>query len=223
MKNDMEQPIALTKEEFVGQERQGAIIIDGREIQAFTEEGFQPGAIYGGKAFVQNGIKSAIPVETSLLLLADDKESVEKLTSLLSRAGYRSIAGYILTADWQSIPELQRDFIISVEPEELMIDMKYGDPGIIDMRRKMQYDKAHLEGAENISFRALLDGEADIPKNKIYYLYDEDGSRALSLISCLRRQGHYELYHVAGGYKACMDTELNSAAGAPDHDAASLN
>lgn len=193
---------ALNLAQFENLLHEGAIVIDFREAKEFVKE-YIPGSIYGNEAFLgSSAAKSILPSDIKILVVADKKaeqEGYDKLT----RLGLTNIAGYLEGGfqTWLSSGN-DIDVAVSIEADEIVMDLKFSDPEIIDLRGKVAFDLLHLQAAQNIAASKLIANIKELPDNKTYYVYCEDGERSLSVISYLKRSGLHNFYHITGGFQA---------------------
>lgn len=193
---------ALNLAQFENLRQEGAVVVDFREAKDFVRE-YIPGSIYGNEEFLgSSAAKSIMPATTQVIVVADRKEE-QSAYDKLKALGLQNIAGYL---DGGFETWLQSgnniDVPVSIEADEIVIDLKFGDPEIIDLRGKIAYDLLHLQDAQNIAASKLIANLNTLPDNKIYYIYCEDGERSLALVSYLKRTNLHNFYHITGGFKA---------------------
>lgn len=83
------------------------------------------------------------------------------------------------------------------------IDKYIGDGRylIADVRSEADYQKSHIEGAVNISYKSIENGETELPRNKIIVLYCEHGGVSIMAAKKLYRRG-YRVINTLGGFAA---------------------
>jgi rhodanese-related sulfurtransferase len=194
----------LSLAQFENKLNEGALILDMRTAQEFIRE-FIPSSLYVSPSIIKSGgLKKLLPEETNILLIATAEEAIAQLEKAGIRLPEGSLAGGFEAWEQAGNPI---DVVISIEADELMMDMKYGNPHVIDVRSKTAFDLSHLEKAEHIPLTLLSESAGALPKDQIYYIYCEDGERSLSLISYLKREGLHNFYHIQGGFKALHQSE----------------
>jgi rhodanese-related sulfurtransferase len=141
------------------------------------------------------------------LLIAEEGKEDEKY-DLLIKAGFENIEGYLKDgfATWHNAGN-PLDVALSIDSEEMMLDIKFGEPRIVDIRPKASYDFMHLATADNVQASKLINHIEELPRDDIFYLYDEDGETAMFIVSWLKKHGHHNYYHIKGGYKALLESE----------------
>ena len=87
----------------------------------------------------------------------------------------------------------------SVSISQLKLVMN--NENLIDIRDIEKFNGSHIIGAHNIPMIKLLaDPSRYLSKNKIYYIYCQQGITSVRLVGSLRKQG-YNVYNVIGGYE----------------------
>lgn len=199
----------LSPEAFAELVKQGFTVLDFRPFEAFFE-GFIPGSIlYSGSDAAHQLLQNHIEKDQGVVVVVNENEELEAL-ALLQKQGFKNIGGWLEGGfeAWQNAGN-QADMIISIDTEEALLDIKYGLPHIIDIRSKEEYENGHIEKAEHFPASDLLKHSADLPKEKTFYLYCNDGKFSAFVISILKKYKLHNFYHLQGGIE-----ELNKA-GAP--------
>ena len=181
----------------------GGIIIDCRPLEEFAL-GYARGSIYSALLKINAKLIAACMegLKDILIIAAPGKEQI--FANGLESLGFINITGYLKGgfATWQEA-EKPIDIMISIEPDEFILDLKYSKPHIVDIRHAAQYNNGHIEGAENVPpVEMILGWEALANSKKTYYIYDEDGIYAATLISFLKSKGLHNYYHLTGGFRA---------------------
>jgi hydroxyacylglutathione hydrolase len=187
--------------------RNGNIVADMREPDEFID-GFIPGSLYLYPGIEKTKFfKENIAPLKQWVLVSHGNEK-EASAEWLADATKGNVNGWLAGGyhSWAAEGD-ENDVVISIEPDEFMIDLKFSTPYVFDLRNEIAFEQMHLEGAESISASILADKAANLPIDKTIYLYDEDGRLALSVISLLKRQGHHQFYHLRGGIKALYQAE----------------
>ncbi len=202
--------VALNLAKFENILLDGGIIIDCRPLPEFTN-GYAKGAIYSALLKINAKLLAACMdgLKDILIIATPGKEQI--FANGLAAIGFINITGY-LDGGFETWKQAEKplDIMISIEPDEFLLDIKYSKPHIIDIRHAAQYNNGHIEGAENIPpIEIALGWEALANAKKTFYIYDEDGSNSATLISFLKSKGLHNYYHLTGGFAALK------AAGAP--------
>jgi rhodanese-related sulfurtransferase len=187
--------------------RNGNIVADMREPSDFIQ-GFIPGSLFLYQGLEKSKFfKENIAPLSQWVLLCPEEEKEKNAEWLASVTGGK-VNGWLGGGfdAWIAAGE-PMDVAISIEPDEFMMDLKYSTPYIVDLRSEIAFQQMHLEGAENILPALLADKADKLPHDKTIYLYCEDGSQSLAVISLLKRQGYHQFYHLFGGLKALFQAE----------------
>jgi len=186
------------------------IILDTRNSADFTE-GYVPGSIsIGLDGRFAEWAGSLLPFNNPIVLVTDagkEKESAIRL----ARVGFDQMKGYLSGgfATWKSAGETI-DLIISVEPDEFAMDLRF-DPKllIVDVRRETEYGDGHLAEASNIPLETLTDPGtmAHFNDTDNIYLHCASGYRSVIACSLFKRQGIHNLRNISGGYGAIKGLE----------------
>jgi rhodanese-related sulfurtransferase len=122
----------------------------------------------------------------------------------LARVGFDNVTGYLEGgyAAWLAAGE-SRDLIISVEPDELAMDIPH-DPNlvVVDVRKPAEYADGHVKDAINLNLSDMTDpgNMADFDDNQNLYVHCAGGHRSIIACSMLKREGIHNLRNVTGGF-----------------------
>ena len=182
-----------------------AIVLDTRPATEFTE-GFIPGSIFIGlEGRFAEWAGSLLPFDKKILLIAP-KGKEEETIIRLARVGFDKMSGYLKDGfnTWKKAGE-KVDMIISVEADELMMDIPH-DPKllVIDVRREAEFADGHLKDAENFPLSEMTDvlKLAQFEENQNLYIHCAGGYRSVIASSLLKRQGINNLRNIEGGWEA---------------------
>jgi len=206
---------SLSVSDFEKSSKYESLIADCRAPLDFIK-GFIPASVFIAPTFFKYPfLKDFFKDEEHqrYYLIAEEGETEEKTQWLQKQSG-KAIDG-TLDGGFQSWANANEpiDVIISIEADEIMMDMKYGKPYIADIRSEAAFNAMHLEGAEHTDPEALLKNVAKLKPEHTYYIYCEDGNISLSLISMLKSEGYHNFYHLQGGFKALFEAEANMVKG----------
>ena len=77
---------------------------------------------------------------------------------------------------------------------------KLSNPIIVDIRDNYSYNISHVKGAMNIPYYNLLNNYSHyLDKNKVYYLYCDEGKQSLEISRRLNSFG-YNTKSISGGF-----------------------
>ena len=149
-----------------------------------------------------------LPPEQEILVLITEKET--ETIEVFNKMGFENVK---IVTPFEDITELSQlgllDLMISIDPDELAMDLPFDDKArIIDLREEDLFEKAHIEGAENITLEEFSDVGtiAEIEENENIYLYGnpDDVSFVGSLI---KRQGVHNFRKIQAKFEDIAATE----------------
>jgi hydroxyacylglutathione hydrolase len=184
--------------------QRGTVLLDVRSGQEFAS-GHVKGSLnigLGGQFASWAG--TLIPLETPIILLANDEESIEEAVMRLARIGIESVIGYLEggVIGWSNAGfEIVETPVITVD--ELRAELDEGEKiFVLDVRRTGEYAGGHVDGAKNIPLAELSKHITEIPRDGQIALICASGYRSSIAKSLLEREGVTNLMNVLGGMKA---------------------
>lgn len=201
---------ALSVEAFKQKMAEGLMILDTRHADEFAE-GFVPGSLsIGLEGRFAEWAGSLLPFDQDILLVtAPGKE--EETVVRLARVGFDRVAGYLEGGyeAWVAAGE-KRDLIITVEPDELAMDIPHDlNLVIVDVRKPSEYAEGHIKGAFNLTLSDMTDpgNLGDFDDNHNLYVHCQGGYRSIIACSLMKREGIHNLRNVQGGYNNMKNTK----------------
>ena len=200
----------LSIEEFKTIADQGAIILDTRNADVFTQA-FVPGSInIGLEGRFAEWAGSLLPFDTTIIMVTEDGKEKESVIRL-ARVGFDKISGCLQGGfdSWKKAGE-EIDMIISVEPDELAMDLPFDDNlVVIDVRKPSEFAEGHITGAVNIPLSEMTDpgSMAQIEEDDNVYIHCSAGYRSVIASSLLKRQGIHNLRNVLYGWNKIKELE----------------
>jgi len=200
----------LSINEFQKFAEQGAIILDTRNANDFTE-GFVPGSVnIGLEGRFAEWAGSLLPFDNTIVMVTEagkEKESVIRL----ARVGFDKISG-CLGGGFESWKKAggEIDMIINVEPDELAMDLPFDNNlVVIDVRKPTEFAEGHITGAINIPLSDMADpaSMAKIEEEDNLYIQCSAGYRSVIASSLLKRQGIHNLRNVLYGWNKIKELE----------------
>lgn len=191
--------------------QRGAILLDVRSGQDFAAGHILGSLNIGLSGQFASWAGILIELDTPIILLVDDQESLDETLTRLARIGMDSVIGYIEKGivSWSEAGfELTQSRVISVNDlnEELNTNKELQ---ILDVRRTSEYADGHIPGALNIPLAELSKRLQDIPQNKQIVLICASGYRSSIAKSLLEKNGIVSLINVLGGMKAWKSNGYN--------------
>ena len=187
--------------------KEGALLVDTRQAQAFGE-GHPQGAInlgFGPKLGYWAGW--VLPEGARVVLLVEHASHSNEVTRQLLRVGYENLAGYIDGgfAAWRNAGGPVRQVPQISAPELLE---RAGAPAglqVVDVRTASEWQTGHLPGAIHVPVGAIADRADEIARTagrKTVATVCERGYRASLAASLLARAGVPDVVNVTGGMAA---------------------
>lgn len=193
----------LTVADFKRKMKDEVLILDTRNANEFAE-GFVPTSIsIGLEGRFAEWAGSLLPFDQEIILVTAPGQEEETVVRL-ARVGFDNVTGYLEGGyqAWIDAGE-DRDLIISVEPDELAMDIPH-DPNLIvlDVRKPAEYADGHVKDAQNLTLSDMADPAtmADFDDNHNLYVHCAGGYRSIIACSILKREGIHNLRNVTGGF-----------------------
>ncbi|HEY5390599.1 MAG TPA: rhodanese-like domain-containing protein, partial [Hanamia sp.] len=148
----------FTVDQFKSQIASGAVVLDTRNAEKFTE-GFIPGSVFIGlEGRFAEWAGSLLSFKDPILLVAEPGSEEEALIRL-ARVGFENVEGFLKGGyeAWKNAGE-KTDIIINVEPDELAMDIPFDDRlTVIDVRKFGEFADGHVMEAINIPLSEMVD------------------------------------------------------------------
>jgi hydroxyacylglutathione hydrolase len=195
-------PLPMTAETFA--ERAGnssVVVLDVRPFDAFGGQHI-PGSLnldINSNFSVFAGW--TLPVDSEILLVADNEAVVMNATVLLRRVGLDTITGYLKGGmlSW-NLAGLPTEHIVQVNPEELSQLMAFDkELVLVDARSAQEFKHLRIQGAKNIAAPDLRQRHSELPKDKPIAVICATGMRSSLAASILQSKGFKDVKNVAGG------------------------
>lgn len=202
------QPLSVA--EFKKKIAEGVLVLDTRPATVFGD-GFIPSSLsIGLEGRFAEWAGSLLPFGQEIVLVTPVGKEEETIVRL-ARVGFDHVAGFLEGGydAWVAAGE-KRDMIISVEPDELAMDIPH-DPNlvIVDVRKPAEYADGHIKDALNLTLSDMTDpgNLGDFDENHNLYVHCQGGYRSIIACSLLKREGIHNLRNVEGGYNAMKTTK----------------
>ena len=202
---------ALSCNEFMAiAESTQAIILDTRDNGIFSK-GFIPKSINIGingdfAPWVGNIIGD---VRQPILLVTEPGKEEESVTRL-TRVGFDNLHGVLKGGfeAWKNMG-LEIDAIDRINAEKFEKDLSIKESRVMDIRKKTEYDDAHVEGALNCPLASINEWISTIEANQHFYLHCAAGYRSMIAASILKARGFNNFNEIEGGFKAISDSKIS--------------
>ena len=193
----------FTVDQFKSQIASGAVVLDTRNAEKFTE-GFIPGSVFIGlEGRFAEWAGSLLSFKDPILLVAEPGSEEEALIRL-ARVGFENVEGFLKGGfeAWKNAGE-KTDIIINVEPDELAMDIPFDDRlTVIDVRKFGEFADGHVMEAINIPLSEMVDIAqiAQLEEDQNIYIHCGSGYRSVIATSLIKRQGYHNVRNVVGGW-----------------------
>ena len=200
----------LSAKEFKELMNDDAVILDTRPAAEFSS-GFVPGSVFIGLEGRFAEWAGSLLSFTQPILLVTSPGMEQETIIRLARVGIDKVKGYLdggIEA-WKN-DENEIDLVIDVEPDELLMDMKFDENLVIlDVRREAEFADGHLKNAINIPLNELTDPAkmALMEETQNIYIHCAGGYRSMIATSLIKRQGIHNLRNVTGGWSQIKELE----------------
>ncbi|MGZ3840020.1 MAG: MBL fold metallo-hydrolase [Flavisolibacter sp.] len=184
------------------------LILDTRPAEQFVQ-GFIPGSVFIGlEGRFAEWAGSLLPFDKPMILVTEKGKEKEAIIRL-ARVGFSKVEGYVEGGfeAWAAAGE-ERDMIISVEPDELAMDIPFDEKLVVlDVRKPTEFAEGHVKEALNIPLQELTDpvNLAALEEDQNVYVHCQGGYRSIVASSLLKRQGIHNLRNVTGGWNSIKE------------------
>jgi len=179
----------------------GALVLDTRPATQFAS-GFIPNAINIG---IDGGfapwVGTLIPDILQPILLITEEGREEEVATRLARVGYDHTIGYLSGGmkAWINAGK-ETDHVDHISAEEFI--SQHAKDKTVDVRTAEEFDKGHLDRAENIPLDGLNDHMNSLSKQEPLYIHCAGGYRSMIAASMLKARGFDQVVNIDGGYEA---------------------
>ena len=202
---------ALTPAQVLERQQADAFVLDTRPAMAFGS-GHVPGSVNIPLAGQFAGSAGALlGLEHDIILLAEDQAAVEESRTRLARVGFERVAGYLDGGmpRWvaEQMPTAQ---IMQITAAELKreLDEEPGSIQIVDVRRKPEWEQAHIAGALHKPLDRVAKMLGDLDRTKPIVVHCKGGYRSAIACSLIQRAGFENVTNLIGGLDAWQATGL---------------
>jgi rhodanese-related sulfurtransferase len=191
-------------------EDNGTLILDTRGSAAYG--GFHiPGSInIGFEKQLANWVGMVIDPKSELLLVVDDRDAYDRMTTELHRIGYDAILGYLsggINAWLMSGRPVEQ--LSQISPLQLQRLIGPNCPIILDVRTPAEWNTAHIHQARHLPLTDILEGNIPkMDKNQEIILQCGSGYRSNIAASFFKEAGFTNLKSLAGGIFAWSNANL---------------
>ena len=202
---------ALTPAQVLERQQAGDLVLDTRLAMAFGS-GHVPGSVNIPLAGQFAGSAGALlGLEHDIILIAEDQAAVEESRTRLARVGFERVAGYLdggmprWVADQKPSAQIMQITAAELQRE---LDEEPGAIQIVDVRRKPEWDQAHIAGALHKPLDRVAKMLGDLDRAKPIVVHCKGGYRSAIACSLIQRAGFENVTNLIGGLDAWQATGL---------------
>ena len=202
---------ALTPAQVLERQQAGDFVLDTRLAMAFGS-GHVPGSVNIPLAGQFAGSAGALlGLEHDIILIAEDQAAVEESRTRLARVGFERVAGYLdggmprWVADQKPSAQIMQITAAELQRE---LDEEPGAIQIVDVRRKPEWDQAHIAGALHKPLDRVAKMLGDLDRAKPIVVHCKGGYRSAIACSLIQRAGFENVTNLIGGLDAWQATGL---------------
>jgi glyoxylase-like metal-dependent hydrolase (beta-lactamase superfamily II)/rhodanese-related sulfurtransferase len=206
--SELQPPQPLTPQQVLELKDQGHVLLDVRSAADFGA-GHVPGSTnigLGGQFAMWAG--SLIPLQASIVLIADTGAQIDESVVRLARVGIENVKGYLDggVQNWRAAG-LPVETITQISVADLNERIADVDMQILDVRRPAEYVNGHVPRALNAPLASLDKslGPLSLMKDKLTAVICAGGYRSSAAASLLQQQGFSNLLNVTGGTGAWVN------------------
>ena len=204
--SELQPPKPLTPQQVA--ELKDDVLLDVRSAADFGAA-HVPGSMnigLGGQFAMWAG--SLIPLNASIVVIADTGAQVDETVVRLARVGIENVKGFLEggVQSWRDAG-LPVDTITQVSVAELNERLANDDMQVVDVRRPAEYVNGHVPRALNAPLASLDKsvGPLNLEKDKLTAVICAGGYRSSAAASMMQKQGFSNLLNVTGGTGAWIN------------------
>ena len=205
--DEHEAPAALDHAAFRAAVADGAVIVDGRDPDAFAQ-GHLTGSINVGlNGRYAEFAGSIVPIDTDIVLVTEPGQELEA-KNRLARIGFDRVVGHLdqpyqVMIDHPDEVEIASRLTASdfAERSGAVTDLQ-----VVDVRNPGEVASGTIPGAIEIPVGQLRNRVAELDVTKPTVVYCAGGYRSSVAASLLREQGFADVSDILGGYGAWTET-----------------
>jgi len=196
---------ALAAPEVLQLQKEGAVVLDTRPTVQFAV-GYVPGSIHIGlTGQYASWAARILGLDTPLIIVGEDSDSVRESQMRLARVGIESIAGYLEDGiagwakggfDFDSIPQITVTDLAELlhnEPDQI---------ALLDVREMAEVENGAIENSLHVPLGKLKVRAGELNAEKLIPVLCRSGYRSAIATSILRHAGVPKVANVIGGFDA---------------------
>ncbi len=203
-------PPALAPRAFAAAARNGAVVLDTRDGEAYGAA-HPAGALHVGlDGQYASWVGTLVKPDQNILLVAEPAR-VEEAVMRLARVGYENVIGFLDGGVERWVAEGLPVASTSQEPVERAVR-----PGrrVLDVRRAREWESFHLKGATHLPLAKLPERLGELDRDADWVVLCASGYRSSIAASVLERAGFPRVTNAVGGMDAYRKAGLSVELGA---------
>ena len=178
----------------------GALVVDGRSPEAYDACHLPDSVnvpVGGGE--LASRVRMAVGRDPAAIALAGSDVESLALAMVLERAGCGAVAGILsggidaYRAAGYAVGQQH-----ALAAERVVDDLQLGGAVLVDARDDEDWVRAHVPGSLHVPLRSVAAAAPVLPQTPVVVACN-DGRRAATAATILRRRGHANIWRVAGG------------------------
>lgn len=208
--DELPELVPLTAADVDRLQREGCVILDTRPPDQYATSHI-PGSLHVGlSGQFASWAGTLIPLDSRLLLVAEDEERAQEARLRLARVGHENVAGYlaggILAWHVAGLPIASTEQIAVDELNRRLKERAAGQ--LIDVRRPGEWSGGHIADAAHMPLHGLRDSVDKLDRNKQVTVICAGGYRSSMACSILEQEGFLRVANVVGGMSAWTNARL---------------
>ena len=203
------EPPALTPRQFEQKHREGAVIVDCRQAEAFSAH--IPGAFNVGLgSSFSTWAGTVLPEDAITLLVLENSEDLWEASWQLLRIGFPAPAGWLAGGmfAWRTAGKP-----LQMMPQASIWDLHHHlqqnpDLEVLDVRQPGEWAAGHIRNARFITGSELSRRLDEVSRNRQVAVICGSGYRSAVAVSLLQHHGYKDVINILGGMSAWKAAEL---------------
>jgi len=187
-------------------QQKGAQLVDVRQATDFAGAHLRGALNIGINGKYATWAGTVLSKDTPIVVISDAGDEQEAVMRL-GRIGFDNVAGYLqdgmegLRHHPEMLAQIQR--VTAAAFDDLQ-----GEPVVLDVRTKAEWDAGHIDRSINIPLNQLANRLDDIPETGPLVVHCQGGYRSSVAASMLAGHGREDVFDLVGGYKAWVASGL---------------
>jgi glyoxylase-like metal-dependent hydrolase (beta-lactamase superfamily II)/rhodanese-related sulfurtransferase len=204
-------PTALTAQEVLLLQSQGALVVDTRPAMEFAVA-HVPGSVHIAlTGQYASWAARILGLDTRLIIAGEDPEHVRESQVRLARVGVENVVGYLADGVTGWIKDgFDLEYIPQVTVQDL-VELRQQDSNgvvVLDVREPGELSGGVIEKSVRIPLGELQLRTGELDRNRLMVVHCKGGYRSSIATSLLRRAGFRDIANLIGGFDAWKTASL---------------